>query len=167
MVGPVRIVVLSDTHIPDFAKVLPAALVPHLRNAEFILHAGDVTSRTVLDELASYAPVHVARGNNDGEDVEAWGARDEVRLDVDGTAIAMLHDSGRREGRERRLRRRFPDAQLVVFGHSHVPVDTELDGVRFFNPGSPTWKRRQPLPTFGIAEIGERRLRTRIVELSV
>ncbi len=160
-----RIVVLADTHIPDFAKALPNALVPQLRKADLILHAGDVTSRTVLDELSAYAPVMVALGNNDGPDVAAWGARPEVTVDVDGTRIAMLHDPGRREGRERRLRRRFPDADLIVFGHSHVPIDTEADGVRFLNPGSPTWKRRQPKHTFAIADVTDRRIRTRIVDL--
>ncbi len=161
-----RIVVLSDTHIPDFAKALPQALVPHLRKAELILHAGDVTSRVVLDELSTYAPVMVAVGNNDGPDVAAWGARPEVTVDVDGTRIAMLHDPGRREGRERRLRRRFPEADLIVFGHSHIPIDTEVHRVRFLNPGSPTWKRRQPKHTFGIADVTDRRIRTRIVELN-
>ncbi len=160
-----RIVVLSDTHIPDFAKVLPKSLFPALRRAELILHAGDVTSTAVLDELSSYAPLHVARGNNDGDDVARWGAQPEVLVDVDGTRIAMVHDSGRREGRERRLPRRFPDAQLIVFGHSHIPVDVDLGPVRLFNPGSPTWKRRQPSPTFGIVAIEDGRLRTRIVEL--
>lgn len=160
-----RVVVLSDTHIPDFAKTLPKSLLPHLRRADLILHAGDVTSSTVLHELAGYAPVHVAMGNNDGEDVAAWGARGEVELDVDGTRIAMVHDSGRREGRERRLRRRFPDAGLIVFGHSHIPVNLDVDGVRFFNPGSPTWKRRQPSATFGIVQVAGPRLRSRIFEL--
>ena len=161
-----RIVVLADTHIPDFAKALPKSLVPELRKAELILHAGDVTSRIVLDELATYAPVMVALGNNDGTDVAAWGARPQVTVDVDGTRIAMLHDPGRREGRQRRLGRRFPDADLIVFGHSHIPIDTEADGVRFLNPGSPTWKRRQPKHTFGIADVTDRRIRTRIVELN-
>ncbi len=161
-----RIVVLSDTHIPDFAKTLPQGLFPHLRKADLILHAGDVTSRTVLDELAGYAKVHVAIGNNDGDEVAAWGAPLEVVVDVEGTQVAMLHDAGRRDGRERRLRRRFPEAELIVFGHSHIPIDAEVDGVRFFNPGSPTWKRRQPLPSFGIVDVGGRKLRTRIVELT-
>ncbi len=161
-----RIVVLADTHIPDFAKALPNSLVPELQKADLILHAGDVTSRIVLDELATYAPVMVAMGNNDGPDVAAWGARPEVTVDVDGTRITMLHDPGRREGRERRLRGRFPEADLIVFGHSHNPTDTEADGVRFLNPGSPTWKRRQPKHTFGIAEVADQRLRTRIVELN-
>jgi putative phosphoesterase len=162
----VRIVVLSDTHIPDFAKTLPKSLEPELRKAELILHAGDVTSRMVLDELATFAPVMVALGNNDGPDVAAWGARPEVTVDVDGTRIVMLHDAGRREGRERRLRRRFPEADLIVFGHSHTPIDTEADGVRFLNPGSPTWKRRQPKHTFGIADVTDRRVQTRIIELN-
>ncbi len=163
--GSVRIVVLSDTHIPDFAKALPKGLAPYLRQAEVILHAGDVTSSTVLEELSAYAPVHVALGNNDRDDVAAWGARHEVLLDLDGTRIAMLHDSGRREGRERRLGRRFPGARLIVFGHSHIPVNVDVEGVRFLNPGSPTWKRRQPAPTFGIVDISEGRLQSRIVEL--
>ena len=164
--GRVRIVVLSDTHIPDFAKALPSGLLPALQKADLILHAGDVTSRTVLDELSAYAPVVVALGNNDGPDVAAWGARPEVAVEVDGTKIVMLHDAGRREGRERRLRRRFPEADLIVFGHSHIPIDAEFDGVRFLNPGSPTWKRRQPVPTFGLVDVmPDRRPRARIVEL--
>jgi putative phosphoesterase len=158
-------VVISDTHIPDFAEALPAALLPALRRADLILHAGDVTWAKVLDELASYAPVHVAMGNGDREDVAAWGARVEVTLDLDGVPVAMIHDSGPRTGRERRLARRFPDARLVVFGHSHMPVDADADGVRLFNPGSPTWKRRQPAPTYGVLTVSDGRLTTRIVEL--
>ena len=161
-----RIVVLSDTHIPDFARALPSALLPELRRAQLILHAGDVTSRGVLDELSAYAPVHVALGNNDGADVAAWGARKELLVNMDETRIAMLHDAGRREGRERRLKRTFPEAHVVVFGHSHIPVDYEVDGVRLLNPGSPTWKRRQPKATYGIIELSTRRVRTRIVELT-
>ncbi len=161
-----RIVVLADTHIPDHAKALPKALLPAFRGADLILHAGDVTSRAVLDELATYAPVCAAMGNNDGRDVAAWGAGDEVIVDLDGVRVAMLHDSGRREGRERRLQKRFPGARLIVFGHSHIPVDSEVDGVRFFNPGSPTWKRRQPAPTYGLVNLTTRAIRTRIVPLT-
>jgi putative phosphoesterase len=160
-----RVLVLADTHIPDFTRVLPPGLAPALRRAELILHAGDVTSPEVLDELASYAPVRVAMGNNDTTAVRTWGAEDEVHLDVDGVPVAVLHDSGPRAGRERRMRRRFPDARVVVFGHSHVPIDTEADGLRLFNPGSPTWKRRQPAPTYGWLSISAGRIRTRIVSL--
>ena len=163
--NPVRIVVLADTHIPDFAPGLPAALVPPLRRADLILHAGDVTSPEVLDELAAFAPVHVAMGNGDRPAVRSWGARDEVRLQIEGVTLAMVHDSGPRQGREARLRRRFPEADLVVFGHSHIPIDMERGGLRLFNPGSPTWKRRQPAPTYGLIEIAGHRVKTRIVEL--
>jgi putative phosphoesterase len=162
----VRIVVLADTHIPDFAPRLPAALVRPLRRADLILHAGDVTTPEVLDELAAFAPVRVAMGNGDRPPVRSWGARDEVRLRIEGVDLAMVHDSGPRQGREARLRRRFPKADLVVFGHSHIPIDMEGGGLRLFNPGSPTWKRRQPAPTYGLIEIEGDRVKTRIVELS-
>jgi uncharacterized protein len=161
----VRVLVLSDTHIPDFAKLLPAGLYRELRRADAILHAGDVTSTEVLDELAAFAPVSVALGNGDGPAVEAWGARPEVRLELDGVPAAIVHDSGTRTGRERRLLKRFLGARLIVFGHSHMPFDAEYEGVRLLNPGSPTWKRRQPAPTFGLVETEGGHLRTRIFEL--
>jgi uncharacterized protein len=160
-----RAVVLADTHIPDFARVLPSGLISSLRRADLILHAGDVTSAAVLDQLADYAPVHVAMGNRDRQEVAAWGAQSEVQLQLDGVPVAMVHDSGPRVGRERRLTRRFPHSRLIVFGHSHIPVDTRTGEVRFFNPGSPTWKRMQPLPTYGLITVTSGRVRTRIVEL--
>ena len=160
-----RVLVVSDTHIPDFAKELPAALAEEAKRSDLILHAGDVTSATVLEELARYAPVHAAIGNNDGPDISRWGGRLEVRLELDGIQIAMLHDSGPSKGREGRMRRRFPDADVVVFGHSHIPIDVEVGGQRLFNPGSPTWKRRQPQPTYGVLEIRDGRVRSRIVSL--
>lgn len=161
-----RVLVLADTHIPDFAKELPARLVPELRRADLVLHAGDVTSSSLLDELSQFAPVRVALGNNDRPDVAAWGAEDEVRMDLDGVPVGMVHNAGPRQARERRLRRRFPSARLIVFGHSHIPLDAQLDGVRLLNPGSPTWKRRQPLRTFAVVTISSGRVRTRIVEFA-
>src|SRR5438270_725769 len=162
----VRIVVLADTHIPGFAKELPRALVSPLRRADLVLHAGDVDRAFVLEELASYAPVHVALGNNDGPDVEAWGATEEVHVDLGGISVAMLHDSGPRAGRETRMVRRFPDSKHVVFGHSHIPLNaTTPYGQVLFNPGSPTWKRRQPFPTYGVLNVSTGRVRARILEL--
>ena len=160
-----KILVIADTHIPDFAPELPAGLAAPLRRCDLILHAGDVTRVEVLEELAGHAPVRVAMGNNDRPEVAAWGAENEVRLDAGGVTIAMVHDSGPRSGRERRLARRFADARLVIFGHSHIPVDERVGGQRLFNPGSPTWKRREPVPTYGWVTIGGGRLRTGIVPL--
>jgi putative phosphoesterase len=154
----VRVAVLADTHAPRRWKSCPPAVAAHLRAADLILHAGDVCTAAVLDELAAYAPVHAVRGNNDGPDVAAWGAPDTLEIDLDGLPVAMIHDSGQATGRPARLRRRFPRAQLVVFGHSHIPLDHAENGQRIFNPGSPTDRRRQPHGTLGLLDIAEGRL---------
>lgn len=125
----------------------------HLRGAELILHAGDVCTAAVLDELAQYAPVRAVLGNNDGPDVAAWGAPEALTFQVEGLAVAMIHDSGPSAGRLARMRRRFPGASLVVFGHSHIPLDASDGELRIFNPGSPTDKRRMPDATIGLLEI--------------
>lgn len=162
-----RVVVLSDTHSPRFWKGCPPRVAQLLDGCDAILHAGDVCRAETLDELARFAPVHVVRGNNDGADVAAWGAPDTLELDLDGLAVAMIHDSGPRVGRPARLRRRFPDAGLVVFGHSHIPMDETHGSQRIVNPGSPTDKRRQPAGTVGELEVRDGTLVTaRIVAVS-
>jgi uncharacterized protein len=117
------------------------------------LHAGDVCTAAVLDELAQYAPVTAVTGNNDGPDVAAWGAAETAALPIDGLRVAMLHDSGPAAGRLARMRARFPGADLVVFGHSHIPMDLSAGGFRIFNPGSPTDRRRQPHGTLGVLDV--------------
>ena len=144
-----EVVVLADTHIRrNSARRLPAAVYAALERADLVLHAGDVVTGDVLEELAGFAPTLAVLGNNDGE---LTGRLPEERLFlVEGLRVAMVHDSGPTKGREGRLQRRFPTADLVVFGHSHIPVDAPgLDGQRLFNPGSPTERRRQPHHTFG------------------
>jgi putative phosphoesterase len=148
-----RVVVLSDTHAPRRWKSCPPAVAEQLRGADLILHAGDVCTADVLDELAAYAPVRAVLGNNDRPDVAAWGAPETLELELDGLRVGMIHDSGQATGRTARMRRRFPDADLVVFGHSHIPMDLTGDGVRVFNPGSPTDRRRQPRGTLGVLDI--------------
>jgi putative phosphoesterase len=148
-----RVIVLADTHAPRRWKTCPPEVARHLRRADVILHAGDVCTAAVLDELAQYAPVHAVLGNNDKPDVAAWGALETVELDLAGLSVAMIHDSGAAAGRLRRMRRRFPAAQLVVFGHSHIPLDESGEGLRIFNPGSPTDRRRQPRGTLGVLRV--------------
>jgi hypothetical protein len=150
-----RIVVLSDTHAPRRWKECPPAVAAHLRSADLILHAGDVCTAGVLDELAQYAPVTAVLGNNDGAEVADWGAAETASLIIEGVRIAMIHDSGAAAGRLRRMRRRFPDADLVVFGHSHIPLDEAAGGFRIFNPGSPTDRRRMPHGTIGLLGIAD------------
>jgi hypothetical protein len=148
-----RVVALADTHAPRRWKSCPPAVAKELRRADLILHAGDVCTAEVLDELSGYAPVLAVLGNNDGPDVAAWGAPPELQTDIDGLQVAMIHDSGPAAGRQQRLRRRFPGAGLVVFGHSHIPLDMSTGGQRIFNPGSPTDRRRQPRGTVGVLSI--------------
>ncbi|MGH3759114.1 metallophosphoesterase family protein [Actinophytocola sp.] len=162
-----RVVALADTHAPRRWRSCPPRVDEELRGADVILHAGDVCVPSVLDELAEYAPVHVVAGNNDGPDVVTWGAPEALSLELDGLRVAMIHDSGHRIGRTARMRRRFPDADLVVFGHSHIPLDETGDGVRIFNPGSPTDRRRQPHGTVGVLDVaGGELVSARIVEVT-
>jgi uncharacterized protein len=154
----VRVCVLSDTHAPRRWKACPPRVAAELAHADVILHAGDVCTAELLDELSTWAPVHAVRGNNDGDDVGAWGAPEALSVNLDGLTLGMIHDSGPAVGRPARLRRRFPDAAVVVFGHSHIPLTEQHDDLRIFNPGSPTDRRRQPHGTIGVLTIEAGRL---------
>ena len=153
-----RIVVLADTHAPRRWRACPPRVAAELRGADLILHAGDVCTASVLAELTQYAPVVAVLGNNDDPDVALWGAAQTAELSLAGLRVAMLHDSGPSTGRLARMRRAFPAADLVVFGHSHIPLDQSGSGLRIFNPGSPTDRRRQPHGTLGVLRIADGRL---------
>src|SRR3954469_6923435 len=131
-----RIVVLADTHIRAGGKRrLPDAVYRSLEGADLVLHAGDLLVPEVLEDLRRFAPVHAVLGNNDVAEL-ASVLPERVELDVEGVRIAMVHESGARAGREGRMRRWFPDADLVVFGHSHIPMALDgVDGQRLLNPG--------------------------------
>lgn len=144
------VAVVSDTHAPRRWTSCPPAVAARLEGVDLILHAGDVCTPDVLDELSAWAPVLAVRGNNDGEDVAAWGAPDTLELDLDGMPAAMIHDSGAATGRAQRMAQLFPAAGLVVFGHSHIPLNEVHGRQRLFNPGSPTDPRRQPHGTMGL-----------------
>jgi len=163
----VKVVVVSDTHAPRRWRTCPPRVAAQLREADLILHAGDVCTAAVLDELAQYAPLVAVAGNNDGADVTAWGAHQAVTCDVGGVHVGMVHDSGPASGRLVRMRRRFPEAGLVVFGHSHIPLYGVEDGFAIFNPGSPTDRRRQPHGTIGVLSIADGQLvKAEIVEVT-
>jgi putative phosphoesterase len=134
----VRALVLADTHLrPDRRRTLPEEVWAEAARADVILHAGDVLTGELLDRLAEHAPLHAVLGNNDV--TLADSLPETLELDLDGVAVAMVHDSGARVGRPQRMRRRFPEAAVVVYGHSHLPDDSEgVDGQRLFNPGSCT-----------------------------
>jgi uncharacterized protein len=119
-------VVIADTHLPRRARALPEGLMAHLERADLILHAGDLMAPALLDELAAYAPVKAVRGNLDPADLDL---PETLEFEFGGARVAMIHDSGRKQGRRRRLRRRFPDARVVVFGHSHIPFLEDENGL--------------------------------------
>ena len=145
--------VLADTHLrADGRRWLPASLLEQLGRADLVLHAGDVVGAGVLERIGAETPgsVHAVLGNND----LSLDLPETLELDLAGVVVGMIHDSGPAAGREQRMRRRFPDCQVVVFGHSHIPVDeVGADGQLLFNPGSPTQRRRQPVGTFGVLQL--------------
>ncbi len=152
------IAVVSDTHLPRGSRRLPETCVERLRAADLILHAGDLMRLPVLRELESYGPVVAVHGNVD--DAEVRAALPEVAsVDAGAVTIGLIHDAGPAKGRLARLRKRFPGADAVVFGHSHIPLHEHApDGFQIFNPGSPTERRRAPAHTMGIATVTGGRL---------
>lgn len=131
---------------------MPATAWAHLRRADVILHAGDVVGPELLAELRALAPVHAVLGNNDHR--LAGVLPETVETVIDGVRVAVVHDSGARAGRPGRMHRRFPAADLVVFGHSHQPAHEEgVEGQRLLNPGSATWKRRASNHTLATVDL--------------
>jgi putative phosphoesterase len=148
----VRALVLADTHLrPDRARRLPNAVFEELARCDVVLHAGDVVTRDLLDELRRHAPVHAVLGNNDR--TLRGDLPERLELQLAGVAVALVHETGATQGRAARVRRWFPAAQVVVFGHSHQPFNEWHDDQLLFNPGSPTERRRAPHHTYGVLEL--------------
>ncbi len=160
-----RLAVISDTHLPRGRRRLPDACVEHLRAADLILHGGDVVTAAVLDEIEAIGPPVVAVLGNVDESALAGRLPEERVVEAGGARIAMVHDAGQRTRRLERMRARFPDADAVVFGHSHIPLHEERDGFQIFNPGSPTDRRRQPRHTMGLADVSGDRIAFRLLDL--
>ena len=145
------IAVVSDTHMPRGARRLPQECLERLRSADLILHAGDVMTAATLAELELLGPpVLAVHGNVDDAELRRRLPAERT-LDANGASIAMVHDAGPARGRLARLRRRFPDVDAVVFGHSHLPLHEREGRFQIFNPGSPTERRRAPAHTMGLA----------------
>jgi uncharacterized protein len=160
-----RLAVVSDTHMPRGGRSLPSECVRRMREADAILHAGDFMELSVLHAIQALGPpVHAVRGNVDSSELQARLPLVRV-VGFEGVTIAIVHDAGPADGRLARMRRRFPDAAAVVFGHSHIPLLETGGGFTIFNPGSPTARRRAPHHTMGIAEVSGGAVRFALVEL--
>lgn len=149
-----RLLITTDTHVPKRARDLPPALWAEVERADVVVHAGDWVSADLLDQLAGRASRLIGvYGNNDGPDLRAR-LPEVAYADLDGLRLAVVHETGQSAGRERRCAAGFPDIDVLVFGHSHIPWDTLAPtGLRLLNPGSPTDRRRQPYCTWMTAEV--------------
>ena len=149
-----RLLIISDTHVPARARDLPAQVWDEVGRADVVIHAGDWVVPALLDELEDRAARVVGVfGNNDGAELRRR-LPEVARVTLDDLRIAVVHEAGGKAGRELRADRDFPDIDLLIFGHSHIPWDTVSPaGLRLLNPGSPTDRRRQPACTYLTASV--------------
>ncbi|WP_329372001.1 metallophosphoesterase family protein [Streptomyces sp. NBC_01483] len=154
-----RLLLMSDTHLPKRAKALPSQLMAELPHADVVVHAGDWVDTATLDLLEERARRLIGvYGNNDGPALRAR-LPEVARVELDGLHLGVVHETGAAQGRERRCAERYPDLDVLVFGHSHIPWDTTTEtGLRLLNPGSPTDRRRQPHHTYMTATVTDGRL---------
>ena len=154
------IALLADTHLPRGARRLPDACLRVLERADLIVHAGDFTAASVLDELRAFAPVEAVHGNVDEPALRMHLPERHV-VESEGLRLGVVHDAGVREDRAERLARWFPECDIVVYGHTHRPETTAVGAMWIVNPGSPTERRRSPAHTMAVVRDG----RPTLVEL--
>jgi putative phosphoesterase len=154
-----RLLVLADTHLPTRAKALPGAVLAELDRCDGVVHAGDWVDEATLDLLLARAPAVLGcAGNNDGPELHAR-LPVVARERIEGVRLGVVHETGPAAGREQRMDEAYPDLDLLVFGHSHIPWDTTTArGLRLLNPGSPTDRRRQPFRTYLTVVLDEGRV---------
>ncbi|GHG24268.1 MULTISPECIES: metallophosphoesterase family protein [Amycolatopsis] len=151
-----KLLLISDTHLPARARELPPQVWAEVAAADVVVHAGDWVDVALLDELEARSKRLIGvYGNNDGPDLRAR-LPEIARAELDGVRLAVIHETGAKQGREQRCDAQFPDTDVLVFGHSHIPWDTVTpSGLRLLNPGSPTDRRRQPYCTYQTAVVRE------------
>ena len=155
----VSVVFISDTHVPKRARDLPVPLWTAIEAADVVVHAGDWVDVALLDELERRARRLVGVYGNNDHGVLRERLPEVARVELEGVRFAVVHETGDAAGRERRCAERFPDVDVLVFGHSHIPWDTVApSGLRLLNPGSPTDRRRQPHGTYLTAVVDAGRL---------
>jgi putative phosphoesterase len=151
-----KLLMISDTHVPKRARALPEQVLAAVDAADVVIHAGDWVDAATLDVLEERSRRLVGVwGNNDGPELR--GRLPEVaRVELGGLRFAVVHETGPAAGRETRADGDYPDADVLVFGHSHIPWDTVSPaGLRLLNPGSPTDRRRQPECTYLTARVAD------------
>jgi uncharacterized protein len=148
-----RVGIISDTHIPHFGR-LPESLWVHFAGVELIIHAGDLSTLSVIAELETIAPVVAVQGNIEQDEV-VLKLPIKREIVVGWCKIGIVHILGERPRYAHTARHEFPDVRVVVFGHSHVPYNEELGGQLLFNPGSANDRRRQPSCSIGMLTVDD------------
>jgi putative phosphoesterase len=162
----VLVAAISDTHLPRGARRLPEACLEHLRAADLILHGGDFSAVSVLEELQALGPpVHAVYGNADEPALRELLPK-ELVVEAGGARIGLVHVPGPAAGREERLVRRFPGCDAVLYGHTHLPHAERHDDVWILNPGSPTERRRGPFHSMLLLEVDGGALAPELVRLT-
>jgi len=162
----VRAALLADTHMPRGRRRLPDECVRIVAGADLVIHAGDFMRQEAHDEIAAIGPPLVAVYGNVDEPALARRLPERTEVELGEHVIGVIHDAGPARGRLQRMRRAFPQADAVVFGHSHIPLhERDPEGFQIFNPGSPTERRRSPGHTMGVATVAAGKLRFELVEL--
>ncbi|RKO24201.1 metallophosphoesterase [Pseudarthrobacter phenanthrenivorans] len=164
---PLNLVLVADTHVPKRARSLPAQVWAAVESADVVFHAGDWVAASVLDEFEHRSRALVGvYGNNDGPELRSR-LPETAEVTLEGVRFVMVHETGQAKGREARCEALYPEADVLVFGHSHIPWDTTSPrGLRLLNPGSPTDRRRQPACTYMTASVDNGALKdVRLVEV--
>jgi uncharacterized protein len=162
----VLIGVISDTHMAGGRRNLPAACVERLAGCELIVHGGDVMTEEAMAEIEAIGPpVEAVLGNMDSPGLRGRLAPERVLTLPGDVRLAMVHDAGPATGRLRRLHLRFPEADAVIFGHSHMPLHERDGDFQIFNPGSPTERRRSPRHSMGLARVERGAISFELIEL--
>jgi uncharacterized protein len=150
----VKLLLIADTHVPKRARDLPEQVWDEVDCADVVLHAGDWVDVALLEKIQKRAARLIGCwGNNDGPDLRAR-LPETADVTLGGVRFTVVHETGASAGRDERMARRYPDTDVLVFGHSHIPWDsTPTTKLRLLNPGSPTDRRRQPFCTYMTARI--------------
>lgn len=151
--GCMKLLLLADTHVPKRARDLPSRVWAEVEKADVVIHAGDWVELALFEALeARSARLVACFGNNDGEELRAR-MPECAHVTLAGVRIAVVHETGPSTNRDKRMSAAYPDVDVLVFGHSHIPWDTTTEtGLRLLNPGSPTDRRRQPFCTYMTAD---------------
>jgi len=155
-----RLLFIADTHVPKRARDLPGEVWREVETADVVFHAGDWVDVGLLDELEARARRLVGVWGNNDHGVLRERLPEVARVEIEGIRFGVVHETGPSKGREARCSAQFPELDVLVFGHSHIPWDTQApSGLRLLNPGSPTDRRRQPVRTYLTATVEGAQLR--------